>query len=66
MSKLRVEQWKNEPADIFAIRAFVKAMPQMDDNALHAMAFYIWERAHAEIADRPCRALPAAAEGSPK
>lgn len=59
MNKLRVEQQKNEPADIFAIRAFAKALPLMDDKALMAAAKWVWARASDEMDDRKTKNPPA-------
>lgn len=65
MSKIRVEQQKNEPADIFAIRALSKAVPLMNDNALIALAHWLWYRAHDEVRERAKKAkdTPDAAHG---
>ena len=45
---LRMDQRMNEPPDLFAIRAFVKAIPYMDQDA--ALAAANWMQAKA--ADR--------------
>ena len=52
MSKLRIEQQKNESADLFAIRAFAKAIPLMERWAIVACAKWVYERADAELKSR--------------
>lgn len=64
MSKLRIEQQKNEGADLFAIRAFAKAIPLMPDNGLLAAARWIWERTMAEIKHRQSAAEDSSKEKS--
>lgn len=49
MKQLRIEQMKNEPADMFLIRAFAVSLPRMDDNARNALWGYLWQRAGAEL-----------------
>jgi hypothetical protein len=49
MKQLRVEQMKDEPADIFLLRAFAKALPRMDNNARNALWGYLWKRSAAEL-----------------
>lgn len=49
MKQLRVEQHKNEPADMFAFRALAIAIPRMDRQSADAMWHYLWKRAGAEL-----------------
>ena len=50
MSKIRVEQWKNEPPDLLLLRAVAKILPHVTDPASrHAMWHYLWRRAEAEL-----------------
>jgi len=58
MTRLRVEQQKNEGADLFAIRAFAKAIPLMEERALIAAARWVQFRAEDELEAR--RKIPAA------
>jgi hypothetical protein len=54
--KLRIEQRKDEPADLFVLRAFSMALPQIEDErALDALWRYMWRRAEAEIEKRSDR-----------
>lgn len=46
---LRVTQHKDEPPDLFAIRAWVEAMRFMDSNAMMAAANWISARTQAEL-----------------
>ena len=52
MSNLRVEKRKNESADLFAMRAFAMAMPYMEDKALLAASWWIYDIAAAQVRDR--------------
>jgi hypothetical protein len=49
MKPLRVEQRKNEPADMFLLRAFWAALPRMDQQAKDALWAYLWNRGAAEL-----------------
>ena len=49
---LRMDQRNNESPDLWAIRAFVKAIPYMDDSSMRAATHYISEFAFAELAKR--------------
>jgi hypothetical protein len=60
--KLRIEQWRNERPDLFVLRAYCLALPQMDDGALMALARYVWERSQSELTKRlEAKASPNAA-----
>jgi len=48
MIKLRVERKKDEPVDIFAMRAFSKALPHMTRSEVIAAAEWIYAKAMAE------------------
>ena len=49
MKRLRFEQRKNEPAEIFGIRCFLRAADCMDDNALRAATKYLVDRVSEEL-----------------
>lgn len=58
---LRVDQRLNESPDIFAMRAFLKALPYMERQAAYAAAKWIyeiavdpktWQRADIEFGER--------------
>jgi len=46
---LRIEQLKNEPPGLFAMRAWAKAMQFMDTNEMRAAANWISARTQAEL-----------------
>lgn len=46
---MRVGRRKNEPADMFALRAFSKVLPEMDIDQFRAFA---WDRGNAEVQRR--------------
>jgi hypothetical protein len=48
MKPLRVEQRKNEPADMFILRALAMALPRMEREHFYALAAYMAKRAAAE------------------
>lgn len=50
--RLRVDQRDRESPDLWAIRAFVKAIPYMDNSSMRAATHYISEFAFAELAKR--------------
>lgn len=55
MKKLRIEQRKNEPADMFLLRAFATSLPRMDGVARDALWHYLWKRGGAELLQpSPC------------
>lgn len=47
MSKLRFEQRKGEPADIFAMRVFASVLPSLSVNSARAAAKWIYAIAEA-------------------
>lgn len=49
MKQLRVEQMKNEPPDMFLIRAFSQSLPRMDEDTREAFWHYLWKRSGAEL-----------------
>lgn len=49
---MRVGRRKNEPADMFALRAFSKVLPEMDIDQFRAFANYVWDRGNAEVQRR--------------
>ena len=49
MKRLRIEQRKDEPADIWCLRAMSMAFPHMDDNQKYAMARWMWDRVSDEF-----------------
>ena len=50
--RLRVEQRKDEPADLWALRALSMALPHMDDNQRIAMARWLWARVNDDLRKR--------------
>jgi len=40
--KLRMEQWKSEPADIFAMRVWARVLPSLSPQEARAAAAWIW------------------------
>lgn len=52
MNRLRIEQRKDEPADLFALRACMMAYGQIDDNTKLAMARWLWSYVNDDLKKR--------------
>lgn len=59
MKPLRITQRNDEPADIWAMRAYTMALPHFSDDALRAMAGWIESHSRAELARRAALHPPA-------
>ena len=53
--KMRIEQWKSESPDLFAMRAWAKALPLMDNNSAIAAANWITAYTQAKLKEREAK-----------